>query len=94
MFESAKNAGIERTVAEALVSVAISDYITGLWAQGTTKLFNWFGEGQAAKDMATACYLSVTRNDQLKWLVLTVPQDLPEANNLARFQTQLQEKKT
>jgi len=88
MFESAKNAGLERDVCEALVSVAISDYITGLWAQGGAKLFGWFGEGQAAKDMATACYLSVTRNNSLKWLVLTVPQDLLAPNNLSRFQTQ------
>ncbi len=92
MFEGAKNAGLEREVAEALVSVAISDYITGLWGQGTSKLFAWFGEGQAAKDMATACYLSVTRNAQLEWLVLTVPQGLLAADNLARFQTQTQEK--
>lgn len=88
MFESAKNAGLERDICEALVSVAISDYITGLWAQGASKLFSWFGEGQAAKDMATACYLSVTRNTSLKWLVLTVPQDLLDANNLGRFQTE------
>lgn len=93
MFESAKNAGLEREVAEALISVAISDYITGLWAQGTSKLFSWFGEGQAAKDMATACYLSVTRNAALKWLVLTVPEDLLDPNNLNRFQTATQEKK-
>lgn len=92
MFEGAKNAGLEREVAEALVSVAISDYITGLWAQGSSKLFAWFGEGPAAKDMATACYLSVTRNAQLKWLVLTVPEDMLAAANLARFQTQSQEK--
>lgn len=92
MFEGAKTAGLEREVAEALVSVAISDYITGLWAQGTSKLFNWFGEAQAAKDMATACYLSVARNDLLKWLVLTVPKDLLDPANLSRFQTQSQEK--
>lgn len=88
MFESAKNAGLERSIAEALISVAISDYIAGLWAQGSAKLFGWVGEGQAAKDMATACYLSVTKNPSLNWLVLTVPEDLLDANNLARFQTE------
>jgi hypothetical protein len=90
MFEGAKTAGLERTVAEAFVSVAISDYITGLWAQGGAKLFGWLGEGQAAKDMATACYLSVKNNPSLKWLVLTVPKNLLDADNLARFQTEKQ----
>lgn len=94
MFESWKNAGAERAAAEAMFSASLSAFITFTWRSGDAKIIDWAGEGQAMKDSATSMYLSLTQNKQLSWLVLTVPQDMLAANNLSRFQTQQQEKKS
>jgi len=45
MFESAKNAGLEREVADALVSASVSAAITGMWRSGAAKWAEWTGEG-------------------------------------------------
>lgn len=92
MVNSYKDGSLERQTAEAFASVILSNYITGLWAQGSSTLFGWFGEGQAARDMATVAYLSLTSKKELPWLVLTVPKDLLSADNLSRFQSQFQSK--
>jgi hypothetical protein len=94
MFESAKNAGLEREIANALVSASVSAAITGMWRSGTAKWADWTGEGQALKDAATVMYL--TLKDQLKpgFLTLTVPRDLLDPNNLSRFESESKEKKS
>jgi hypothetical protein len=93
MFESAKNAGLEREVANALVSATLSAAITGMWRSGSAKWADWTGEGQALKDAATVMYLSLRNLERQNFLTLTVPKDLEDADNLSRFQTEHQEKK-
>jgi hypothetical protein len=93
MFESAKNAGLEREVANALVSATLSAAITGMWRSGSAKWADWTGEGQALKDAATVMYLSLRDLERQNFLTLTVPKDLEDADNLSRFQTEHQEKK-
>jgi hypothetical protein len=95
MFESAKNAGLERKVAIALISCTISATIAGMWRSGSAKWADWTGEGQALKDAATVMYLTLSRQ-QIEGtpLTLTVPQDLLDPNNLEKFVTQSQEKKS
>jgi hypothetical protein len=97
MFESAKNAGLERDIAQAFVSASLSAAITGMWRSGSAKWADWTGEGQALKDAATAMYLSLQTKlltEKPGFLVLTVPQDLLAADNLSRFQTVVKEKKS
>ncbi len=93
MYESAKNAGLERDAASAFVSASLSAAIAGMWGSGSAKWANWTGEAQALKDAATAMYLTLERELKPGFLVLTVPQDMLAADNLSRFQTVLQEKK-
>lgn len=93
MFESAKNAGLEREIAQALVSATVSAAIAGMWRSGSAKWADWTGEGQALKDAATVMYLTLEKQLKPGFLALTVPKDLLDPNNLSRFQTELQEKK-
>jgi|SRR5580704_3320139 hypothetical protein len=88
IFESAKNAGLERDIANAFVSSLYSAWISFVWRSGSAKWADWTGEGQAMKDAATAMYLSLRELEKNHFLTLTVPQDLLSANNLARFQTE------
>ena len=92
IFEGAKNAGLERDIANALVSSAYSAWISFVWRSGQAKWADWTGEGQAMKDAATAMYLSLRELEKKNFLTLTVPQDLLNPNNLARFQTEQQTK--
>jgi hypothetical protein len=94
MFESAKNAGLERDIATALVSASVSAAITGMWRSGSSKWADWTGEGQALKDAATVMYLTLKQELKPGFLVLTVPEDLLDPNNLSRFETELKEKKS
>lgn len=80
-------AKLERDVINSLLSAAYSSYISGLWRSGSAKWATFTGEGQALKDMATATYLSL-RMLSAKGIALTVPQDLLEADNLGRFQSE------
>ncbi len=93
MFESAKNAGLERDVANAFVSSSISATIAAMWRSGSAKWADWTGEGQALKDAATVMYLTLENMLKPGFLVLTVPKDLLDANNLSRFQSEFKEKK-
>lgn len=93
MFESAKNAGLEREVANAFVSASLSATICGMWRSGSAKWADWTGEGQALKDAATSMYLSLSQQLKPGFLTLTVPKDLLDADNLSRFQTAQMEKK-
>jgi hypothetical protein len=94
MFEGAQNAGLEREIVNALVSSAYSAWISAMWRSGSAKWVLITGEGQALKDAATAVYLSLRDLERKGFLTLTVPTDLIDADNLARFQTSSQEKKT
>lgn len=89
-FESAKTAGLERDVANAMVSAGISGYITGLWRSGDSKWAGIIGEDRALKDAATAMYLSLRELEKKNFLVLTIPQDMLAASNLSKFQTERQ----
>ncbi len=91
LVESAINAKLEREVIEGALSAAYSSLITGLWSEGSAKIFAYFGAGQGLRDSATALYLSLLPY-QTKGLVLTVPTEMLEANNLSRFQTQYKTK--
>lgn len=93
MFESAKNAGLERETANAFVSATLSATISGMWRSGSAKWADWTGEGQALKDAATAMYLSLSELEAKNFLTLTVPVDLRDPDNLSRFQTESKEKK-
>lgn len=88
MFEGAKNAGLERETANALVSSAYSAWISAMWRSGSAKWVVLTGEGQALKDAATAMYLSLQSLEKKNFLCLTVPKDLLDADNLSRFQTE------
>jgi|SRR5579862_4606791 len=92
MFESAKNAGLEREVANAFVSATLSASISGMWRSGSAKWADWTGEGQALKDAATAMYLTLSEQLKPGFLALTVPKDLLNADNLSRFQTEFKVK--
>ncbi len=88
MFEGAKNANLERDEINALVSCAYSAWISAMWRSGSAKWADWTGEGQAMKDAATAMYLSLQQLEKKNFLTLTIPKDLLDPNNLARFQTE------
>jgi hypothetical protein len=88
MFEGAKNAGLEREAANALVSTAYSAWISAMWRSGSAKWAAFTGEGQALKDAATAMYLSLRIQETKGFLTLTVPKDLLDADNLSKFQTE------
>jgi hypothetical protein len=88
MYESAKNAGLERDVANAFVSASLSATIAAMWRSGSAKWASWAGEGQALKDAATVMYLSLREQEKTGFLTLTVPQDLLDPNNLSKFQTE------
>src|SRR5690242_13993429 len=87
-FNSFKMGTLEREAANAVMSAAYSSYISGLWSEGVSKWFVWSGTGQGLKDAATAAYLSLQALEAKGFLTLTVPKDLLDANNLARFQTE------
>jgi hypothetical protein len=88
MFEGAKTAGLEREVVNSVMSAAYSAWISFVWRSGAAKWADWTGEGQAMKDAATAMYLSLRDLEVKKFLTLTVPKDLLDADNLSRFQTE------
>ncbi|SRR6266550_3953867 len=85
-FESAKNAKMEREVANAFVSTAASAWICWTWRSGSSKWATWLGEGQALRDAATAAYLTLSQMETKSFLVLMVPHDLLDAENLSKFE--------
>jgi hypothetical protein len=93
IYESAKNAGLERDVANAFVSASLSAAISGMWRSGSAKWATWTGEGRALKDAATVMYLTLEQQLKPGFLTLTVPKDLLDADNLSRFQSELIKKK-
>ena len=79
-YEAGKNSGLERDEINAFVSMFYSAQISFLWRSGSSK---W-----ALQDAATAMYLSLSALAKKGFLTLTVPQDLLEADNLSKFQTE------
>ncbi len=67
------------------MSALYSAQITLLWETGRRKLW---GEGQALQRTATSIYLTLSTLEKKGLIVLTVPKDLLEANNLSQFQTE------
>lgn len=92
MFEGAATAKLEREVVNSIMSAAYSSWITFMWRSGSAKWADWSGEGQAMKDAATSAYLTLSGLEKKGFLRLTVPKDLLDANNLARFQSEQQTK--
>jgi hypothetical protein len=88
MFEGAKNAGLEREVANSFVSAAYSAWISAMWRSGSAKWAQFTGEGPALKDAATSVYLTLTGLETKNFLRLTVPLDLLDADNLSKFRTE------
>lgn len=88
IFESAKTAGLEREVVNSLMSASYSSIISALWRSGSAKWAIWTGEGQGMKDAATAMYLSLRELEAKQFLVLTVPKDLKDPENLSRFESE------
>jgi hypothetical protein len=88
ILEAAETAKLEREVVNALVSAEYSALIAFVWRAGSSKLAAALGIGQALKDAATVRYLSLRDLEKKNFLTLTVPQDLLDAGNLARFQTE------
>lgn len=88
IYEAVKDAGLARETVNALVSAEYSALIGFVWRAGSSKLAAALGIGQAMKDAATVRYLSLRELEKKGFLTLTVPKDLLEADNLARFQTE------
>jgi hypothetical protein len=87
-YESAKNAGLERQAANSFVSAMYSSWISFVWRSGSSKWAQYIGEGKAMQDAATAMYLTLSQLETKGFLVLTVPQDLLDPNNLSKFQSE------
>lgn len=88
IFNSFKNGSMERETFNSLLSAMYSSYISAMWAEGAGKWAILSGAGQGLKDAATATYISLRALEKKGFLVLTVPKDLLDPNNLARFQTE------
>ena len=87
MYESGKNAGLQREELNAFVSAAYSAWLAFMWRSGTAKWAAWSGESKALQDAATAAYLSLEALQAKGFLVLTVPSDMLDAANVSKFQT-------
>src|ERR1700684_3771 len=88
MYESAKNAGLEREAANSFVSAFYSSGIAFVWRSGSSKWALWAGEGQAMKDAAVSMYLTLSRLETKGFLTLTVPSDMLDADVISKFQTE------
>lgn len=80
-YESAKNAGMEREAASAVLSAVYSFWITGMWSLGQKKYFSFLA------DAATSMYLSLDVLEKKELLALSIPTAMLEAKNLSRFTT-------
>lgn len=87
-FEGVKDADQKRDIINSVTSAVYSAWIAFTWRSGTSKWAQVIGEGKALQDSATAMYLALHELEKKNFLTLTVPQDLLDANNLSRFQTE------
>jgi hypothetical protein len=88
ILEAAETSKLERETINSLVSSAYSAQIAFLWRVGGSKVAVALGMGQAMRDAATSQYLSLRALEQKGFLTLTVPKDLLDGDNVARFQTE------
>lgn len=79
----------EREAAKYAQSAAYSAFITGLWSEGSAKLFDFGGAGKGLRDTATALYKTLLPMEAKGDLILTVPKELMEPANLDKFTTQV-----
>lgn len=86
---SAKDDDQKRALINATMSALYSAQITFLWESGRN---SWFGEGKAMQRTATSIYLTLSTLEKKGLIVLTVPKDLLNADNLSQFQTELRTK--
>ena len=75
----------KRAIINSVMSAAYSSWIAFLWRAGQR---NFLGFGAAMRDAATSAYLTLHVLEQKKFLALTLPKDLLDADNLSRFQTE------
>jgi len=85
MFEGAKNAGLERDIANAIVSALASSWITFTWRSGSSRWAQYLGEGRALQDSATAMYVTLRALEKKNFLTLSVPSDMLTQENLSKF---------
>ena len=91
-YEGAKNANLERHEVNAFVSALYSATIAFMWRVGQAKWAKFTGLGPALQDAATSIYLTLESQLEPGFLTLTVTQDMLDADNLSRFQTEKKEK--
>lgn len=82
MYESAKNAGLEREVANAAVSAACNGYMTFLWEAGKKVPLI----GPAMQRMAIATHLTLEGLMTNNFLNLVVPKEMLDPNIRSQFQ--------
>src|SRR5256885_5032340 len=82
---SLKDDNQKRDLINATMSALYSAQITLLWETGRRKLW---GEGQALQRTATSIYLTLSTLERTGLIVLTIPKDLLDPNNLSQFQTE------
>jgi hypothetical protein len=79
----------KRALINATMSALYSAQITMLWETGKAAQGHWWSsEGPALMRTATAMYLTLRVLEQKNLIVLTVPTDLMDADNLSKFQTE------
>jgi hypothetical protein len=93
MIEGVKMDGLEREIMNSAMSAMYSSWITFVWTSGSAKWADWSGEGQAMKNSATTAYITLHELEKKGFLTLTVPAELLDPANLAKFQTATQSKK-
>lgn len=86
MFESAKNAGLEREAANAIVSAACNGYITFMWEAGKKVPVI----GPAMQRTAMATHLTLEGLMRKDFLNLVVPKEMLDPNLRAQFQGERQ----
>lgn len=76
----------KRALINSAASAAYSAWITFMWRSGGSKWAQYFGEGKALQDCATAAYVTLSQLERKGFLTLTVPNDLRA--NMSNFVTE------
>jgi len=87
-FESVKDEDQKRDIINAVLSATYSAWIAFVWRSGSSKIAQWFGEGQALQDSAIAMYLTLRTLEKKNLLTLTLPKDMLNPDLLSKFQTE------
>lgn len=89
MFESAKNAGLEREIVEDILGQMYSDYLTTRWTWRTVPIV---GAGISAGAYATYVSLKNGRLFADGRLRLTVPKSMLDPDLLSQYETEWKQK--